>query len=632
MTKEQKIELYNQAKEAYYNGEPILTDLEFDELEKELGLENKSYIGTRHNPSYTVEHPVTMGSLSKVQVKENSNGEVEWDSLVIKVNGYIKPAQEVITTPKFDGCSFEVVVKNKEIISISSRGDGKFGKDLKNHLIHLVKPNVNGMNEVLENYILRGEVLVEKSVFEKKYSKDFVNTRSFVAGTLGNDYSDDLRGKLNDLKIVIYDIKEIRGSRVIEHDWIEFINNLKDSPEVWKFISWNGTDNELHKIYEFYNEYRKKCPFSLDGIVMKPKAKNRLNNYSDVRPKDCVAIKFIPMLQETVVKEIKWNLGKTGELIPIILVEPVEMDGKMIGKCSGHNYGYLLEKEVSVGTKVILSLAGDIIPFLYKVTDTSDFSEDKLCIPSDYLTKVDGCHLMAILDEKEITKQQFLNSVTALNIPSIGPAGAKAIFDYLGTGNGEETDEFFGESTERELPNNILLVSPEDIWMGLGCGKTGENGKKAFSKIIKNITLVDIIKSCNFRLCGGKAAIQIEKYLTDQDYDFTHLPEVAISWAKDKNSENFKLLQKIVEYLGRSFEDFKKIAVETASKDEDKIPVILTGEPTQYGTKANFLKAHPEYRMTGSWKEVKIVFTNSLESNTGKMKKAREKNIEIRLY
>ena len=70
----------------------------------------------------------------------------------------------------------------------------------------------------------------------------------------------------------------------------------------------------------------------------------------------------------------------------------------------------------------------------------------------------------------------------------------------------------------------------------------------------------------------------------------------------------------------------------TVSKENDKIPVILTGEPNNYSSKAEFLKCHPEYRMTGSWKEVKIVFTNSLESNTGKMKKAREKNIEIKLY
>ena len=64
----------------------------------------------------------------------------------------------------------------------------------------------------------------------------------------------------------------------------------------------------------------------------------------------------------------------------------------------------------------------------------------------------------------------------------------------------------------------------------------------------------------------------------------------------------------------------------------EKIPVILTGEPNNYDSKGDFLKKHPEYRMTGSWKEVQIVFTNDMESRTGKMKKALEKGIRIELY
>ena len=72
-----KKQLYDQAKEAYYNGEPIMTDLEFDELEKELGLENQGYVGTHHQKSYTVKHPFIMGSLSKVQIKEDDNHDVK---------------------------------------------------------------------------------------------------------------------------------------------------------------------------------------------------------------------------------------------------------------------------------------------------------------------------------------------------------------------------------------------------------------------------------------------------------------------------------------------------------------------------------------------------------------------------
>ena len=68
------------------------------------------------------------------------------------------------------------------------------------------------------------------------------------------------------------------------------------------------------------------------------------------------------------------------------------------------------------------------------------------------------------------------------------------------------------------------------------------------------------------------------------------------------------------------------------SQKAEQIPIIMTGEPNEYKTKAEFLKAHPEYRETTSWKEVKVLFTNSLESNSGKMKKARDKNIEIKLY
>ena len=100
----------------------------------------------------------------------------------------------------------------------------------------------------------------------------------------------------------------------------------------------------------------------------------------------------------------------------------------------------------------------------------------------------------------------------------------------------------------------------------------------------------------------------------------------------NKMSENYKYILKILNHLGRTFEDFKEISIEKTKDDLDKIPVILTGEPNNYNSKSEFLKYNPQYRMTGSWKEVKIVFTNSLKSKTGKMKKAIEKGIEIRLY
>ena len=136
MNREEQLKLYNAAKEAYYNGEEIMSDIEFDALEKELGLENKSYVGTRHNPSYTVRHPFVMGSLSKVQIHEK-NGAVDWYKHYKEVSGFVNKFSmnpPLIVTPKYDGCSFELYVNNNDV-TISTRGDGKFGRDIYKHII-----------------------------------------------------------------------------------------------------------------------------------------------------------------------------------------------------------------------------------------------------------------------------------------------------------------------------------------------------------------------------------------------------------------------------------------------------------------------------------------------------------------
>ena len=132
MNREEKLALYWQAKEAYYNGEEIMTDLEFDELEKELGLENKASIGAKHNLSYTVKHPVVMGSLSKVQIHKDKNGNIDWKTYYKDMLSYISKSKMqkpvCILTPKYDGCSFEIHVNN--YIEASTRGDGEWGKDI----------------------------------------------------------------------------------------------------------------------------------------------------------------------------------------------------------------------------------------------------------------------------------------------------------------------------------------------------------------------------------------------------------------------------------------------------------------------------------------------------------------------
>ena len=628
MTKKEKLELYYKAKEAYYNGQEIMTDFEFDTLEKELGLENKSEVGAK-NPSYTVKHPFVMGSISKVQIHKDKEGNIDWNKYFNEAKKYFGD-HSVIITPKYDGCSFEVDIFDDLIQSISSRGDGSWGKDILQHISIFIPSEYVTFNKGA-HYTLRGEVLIKKDVFAKKYAEQFTNPRSFVSGILNRDYDpvdNEFLNMLNDLSIVIYDYRRFEDGEWVDHEWTELPYSDVLPKRFWTHHIDNA--NEFMWYYNDMAQYRQSCEYALDGIVIKPVVKERINNTTDRRPKDCVAIKFIPMLEETEVTNITWNLGKTGEYTPIIWVNPVEMDGRMVQKCSGHNLGYLREKGITVGAKIIMSLAGDIIPFMYKVTQENN--EGNIPMPTDHEYFEDDIHLMAVLSEDDKRYYKFINSVTALGIPQIGPSTAKEIFKHIAKENDETTMEFFGEESARNLPFNILMISPEDVYFGAGMGKTGQNAEKSFRNVLDNLTLNDIVKSCNFKFCGGKVTEQVVKYLLNEEPDFSHLAFEGYSWVFESTSAQYKELMEIMNYLGKTFEDFKVQHQEATKTSSNQIPVILTGEPNNYKSKGEFLKLNPQYRNTTSWKEVQIVFTNSLDSNTGKMKKAREKGIKIELY
>ena len=624
MTREDKLNLYYKAKEAYYNGQEIMTDFEFDALEKELGLENKAQIGARHNPSYTQKHPFIMGSLSKVQIHKDKEGNINWKKYFIEASKYFGK-HEVIITPKFDGCSFECECNDGKLLQISSRGDGEYGKDLTLPLVRFIPES---LIKLPGHNVFRGEVLISKKIYEEKYAEQFTNPRSFVSGVLNRDYSEDPEyyAMRNDLSIVIYDWRQIDDNGIVkDHDWTK----LPDC-DVLPNRYWICKELTLENFEWYYNdlaEYRKTCEYALDGIVIKPTEDFRINNTTEHRPSDCVAIKFIPMLEETEVVNITWNLGKTGEYTPIIWVNPVNMDGRDVQKCSGHNYGYLKSKGVTIGSKVIMSLAGDIIPFLYKVTQIND---GEIPMPEGE-TYIDDIHLIAVLSEKEHAKLMFVNSAQTLNIPNIGVETARKIFDYISF-NDPMTDEFFGESKEAKLPHNILECTKEEIYFGTGSGKAGDKAKKSFDETIKSLTLTDVIKSCNFKLCGNKVADQCATYMLTGDADFEHLATEGYSWVMNKESNEYKMILNILNTIGMTVNDFKAVHEEIKKTTSNQIPIIMTGEPNDYKSKGEFLACHPEYRNTGSWKEVQIVFTNSLDSNTSKMKKAREKGIEIKLY
>ena len=627
MNTNEKLELLKKAKDAYYNsGEEILTDLEYDQLEEELGLENQTEIGS-HSINYTIKHPYIMGSLSKVQIKEE-NKTIDWNKFYSEILKYVGTNTPIIVTPKYDGCSFETIVENGKIISISTRGDGEYGKDIYNHLINKFNQTHTQIKNILTNtidttgtYTLRGEVLVNKNKFQNsKFIDQFANPRSFVSATLNRDFDKDDK-ELNDmielLDIVIYDIrkKDNKTNTFIDQDWVGYVMNYLPTFNVLLTMK---EPSDLERLYNKFEKHRQNCEYALDGFVIKPLSAYRENNLTRIRPKDCVAVKFLPMIQETEIVDIEWSYKKTNELRPVIIVNPVDMDGKIITRASAHNYGYLIDNKISIGTKVQLSLAGDIIPFIYKVTDTSKYDVNKLNLPTDTVFEQDGCHLYKKLTQNEFNKMKFIASANVLQIPHVGPATAEAIFNALQ-----------GILPEKD---NLLYLMGESVlnrlFLELGGGKSAQNIVDSMRDFKKKITLVDIIKSFCYTGCGEVASELCARIISGLTYDTTGINFEAYQWALSPDSVKYLNVIRLQEALNVPF------LTENKEKN-DIINVILTGSPgdcTNFKTKTEWLNAHPQYKETTKWNECAILFTGDINSTSSKIKKAQKLNIEIKLY
>ena len=660
MSRAEKIELMNKAKDAYYNSsEEIMSDAEYDELERSVGLENKSYIGSAKG-NYSVKHAFLMGSIQKTQIKEQRDGTVNWNTAANDIMSTFRKAnncQYIEATPKLDGCSFSLEFVNtnnkSHLQTCATRGNGQWGTDIKHWFEPLLETEYwaaidDAVRHFCENnsddiFCIRGEVLIPENKFTEEYSETYTNPRSLVAGVLGLKFEDVTPEKLKvgrDLHFVCYDYRVFSNGEYEEIDWMNpneesyqeikpYLNHIGELPDFTKLYEFNGRlDEEFVKsLYDEFDEYRHNSPYALDGVVLKPEASARQYNENRNRPVDCIAIKFMPMINATEIIDISWRVGKTGEYFPTAIVSPITMpDGKKINRASLHNYGWIINNDCGIGSKVRISLAGDIIPFVYEIVEHSS-PEGNMNLPENTHVERDAnsgaLHLMKEFKENEEEENQFLNSALTLNINTIGPAAARDIY--------EACREAFSPLT------NILYIMNENgyrmIYDALGDGKSIQNYVENMRNFVRYITLMDIIKSFNFKSCGTKASEVCAKILLGQQYSTSSLPAESYQWALNSNSRQYYMVIKAIEMLDMSLEDFQ--SQETKDDFEgEKQKIIMTGSPEEFGykTKAVFLQQHPELEETGSWKEIDILVTDDLESNSGKMQKARKLGIPIKTY
>lgn len=637
MTREDKLKLYNEAKESYYNGVEIMSDQEFDKLEKELGLENTSYVGTHHQKSYTIQHPYLMGSLSKVQIVKNDKGIVDYNKFADNINTYLKKSKKYgesvwncDITPKLDGCSFEVVIgRYGDLISVSTRGDGEYGKDIKSWFEYewnkwiesgKIKAYMNSLDDdqqmFLEQLVIRGECLINQNIFNKKYSNDFTIPRSFVSGVINSDWEDTLEQheRRKDLSWVCYDYREIyENGVIIELDYFEESEHLPGEMPIQIYNNVKYIDGDkLKDIYAFFEKVRKDYEYALDGFVIKPAEPFRLQDNTRERQEDCIAVKFLPEIVRAEIVDIEWNVGKTGEYFPTAILKEVILGGKKVNRVSLHNYDWVVKNMCGVGSEVDIVLSGDIIPNVLEVYGSStSFNLPEDSIIEGNVEIGENMHLMKLMNNMDVNKLKFINSVNTLKIDGIGEKIGEVLYNIIPEDN----------IIKLMCDNNLQKIEHT-----LGKSKSTSNIINALTERRNKLSLYDIVLSLCMSNCGEKNSEWFVKKISGLNPDDKGIPIVV-----KEQSENEQILTMIEEEY---MKPFGISYIEATVVSEDVIPVIMTGSPKACGfnTKADFLSKHPEYVETSKWNECQILFTDDLESDSSKMQKAKKLGIEIKKY
>ncbi len=355
-------QLYLKAKEAYYKGEPIMSDEDFDILEDTLRNEDSfvvEIVGTsKKGPKLDVPHPTPMLSLDKVKFKKNY---VPYQEAVHKL--YSKGKGKIIYEPKLDGNAITITYENGNLISIASRGTGVLGQNYTDKLKSKVPAKIKDFTGEV-----RGECVIDTTLFDQKYltsedptAKTYKNARNFVAGILSSDIDKTVLEKLKDIDFVAFDVKGLELEEPSK--WL-----ASKGFEVLDFTVFTIEINEetFVRIYKEFAEYRETCKYQLDGIVAKfvdPKLREELGETGH-HPNWALAIKFVSQQVSTGINGIELGMTKRGELAPVALLDPVELMGSTVRRASLYNASWMIANRCYPGAEVSIIKSGDIIPVI----------------------------------------------------------------------------------------------------------------------------------------------------------------------------------------------------------------------------------------------------------------------------
>lgn len=355
----------------YYNLDtPEIDDAAYDALRRKLDKLETEYpeeIQT-NSPRYRVgvepvsgfqkvRHKTPMMSLDKVLSDQELNGFLKRTYHFLNDDTWI----DFVAEPKIDGISVSLIYKNGVLTCALLRGDGQIGQD--------ITQNVKTIRDIpltidAENIEVRGEIYIEKDAFStlnkmlaQKEEPVFANPRNAAAGSV----------KLLEARIVAKRPLRFFAYYLMEDTSIDQWNSLKKLEQLgFKVCSHIQLCRNLKNIQNYYKimmKFRSNFPYDMDGTVFKVNDAHlqRRLGFSNRTPRFAIAYKFPPKQGQTTIKDIIIQVGRTGTLTPVAVLNPINIGGVWIQRASLNNADAILRKDIRIGDLVTLQRSGDVI-------------------------------------------------------------------------------------------------------------------------------------------------------------------------------------------------------------------------------------------------------------------------------
>ncbi|MBA1837548.1 NAD-dependent DNA ligase LigA [Corynebacterium sp. zg912] len=576
-------------RDLYYNGQPVITDGEFDELFRRLQTleEEHPELAVPDSPTKEVGTPATDTAFADVTHPErmmsldNVFNEDEMREWLAKAPG------PYLTELKIDGLSIDLVYENGELTRAATRGDGTTGEDITANarVIEDIPQKLTGDAPAFLE--VRGEVFIRPEDFpelnelrQKEGGKPFANPRNTAAGGLRQKNPEDV--KKRKLHMICHGIGAREGfAPKSQHEAYEKLAEW--GLPVSEYTRRAETADDVIEAVQYWGEHRNDAIHEMDGLVVKVDsvAEQRQLGATSRAPRWAIAYKYPPQEVTTKLNDIAVSVGRTGRATPFAVLEPVFVSGSTVSMATLHNQHEVKRKGVMIGDTVVVRKAGEIIPeVLGPVADLRDGTEREFVYPE--LCPVCGTKLAPAKEgdadwrcpntrscpAQLSARLEYIASRGVFDIEALGEKGAQ---DLIASGVLEDEACLF-DLTEDDLKKSSAYTRKD--------GQVNAAGTKLLANLetARQADLWRVITALSIRHVGPTAA----RALASRFHSMQALidaPTAALAETDgvgDVIAESFKEWF-TVDWHKNIVDSWAKAGVTMESAEEDRAPQTLEG-------------------------------------------------------